>query len=68
MVIWGRTILVHHLAGWHFAAYWILCVVLATAAVTLAIVDIFVIRRRLRGQQQELITRTLDGVRDRPPK
>jgi hypothetical protein len=68
MLTWGRTFLVHHLSGWPFAVYWVFCAILATGAVALAVVDIAIIRRRLRQERQELISKTFENIRNVPPK
>jgi hypothetical protein len=68
MLTWGRTFLVSYLTGWRFGVYWVLCTILATGAVALALIDIFVIRRRLRQQHHQLISKTIENIRDCPPK
>jgi hypothetical protein len=65
MLIWGRTFLQSHLTGWRFAAYWIVCALLAGASVTLSLIDIVLIRRGLRQKQRQLVRKTFAKIRGR---
>lgn len=59
LLIWGLTWLRPVLAGIGFAVYWLLCLGFALAALVIAWLDWRSIRRQVRRQQQELLTRTL---------
>ena len=68
MLTWGRILLQGHLTGWRFVVYWTLCAILAAAAVALSVIDIMIIRRRLRQTHQQLVTKTFDHIRNAPPE
>ncbi len=48
MVIWGFTALKAHLAGLSYLIYWMVCLLLVTAAIYLALWDYWVMHKRER--------------------
>lgn len=64
MLIWGQTILKPYLKSWGFLIYWGLCFLFTFGAIFIALLDIFVMRRRTRREQRELLHRTLEDVEE----
>src|ERR1051325_11612236 len=62
MLIWGQTILKDYLRGLGYVLYWIGSFFFHLAAICIALVDLRVMRRRLRDEQKELVERTLEAV------
>jgi hypothetical protein len=59
LVIWGQTLLKPYLGGLGFMIYWLACFLCLGVAIAVALLDILILRRRIRVQQEELIKRTL---------
>jgi hypothetical protein len=59
LVIWGQTLLKPHLGGMSFMIYWLMCFLCLGAAILVALIDILIMRRRIRLQHAELVKRTL---------
>jgi protein-S-isoprenylcysteine O-methyltransferase Ste14 len=55
----GQTVLRDHLYGTRFALYWLLCLLLVTLAMAVALLDLFAVRHQARRQQLDLIQNTL---------
>jgi hypothetical protein len=69
MLIWGQTVLKTRLTGLSFVFYWLLCLLLTFLALATALVDLRLVRRRLRQEQKDLIQKTIEGVKaDRQDK
>ena len=72
LLIWGRTLLQPHLNGIAFILYWLACLGIIVLTMGIALWDIWVMRRRWRRQQDELVKRTLMEIelkkrQDQPP-
>lgn len=63
MLIWGHTTLEPHLTGRLYAFYWAACAAFAMLAVISALESIFMERRHLRAEHEELVRRTFDRIR-----
>ena len=59
MVIWGQTLLKPYLQQLTYVLYWLVCMFCLLVAVAMALLDLWVMRRRNRCQQEELYKRTL---------
>src|SRR5438445_10729539 len=59
MLIWGRTVFEHRLAGATFLLYWLVCFGFTFSAIFLALRDVSAVRRRAREEQRRLIERAL---------
>ncbi len=59
MVIWGQTLLHPYLEQLSFVLYWLACMFCLLVAVAMAVLDVWVMGRRNRCQQEELYKRTL---------
>jgi hypothetical protein len=51
MANWGCLVLRHALYGWWFAAYWLLCLALALAAIGFALADLLASWRAYRTER-----------------
>ncbi|MCL4176468.1 MAG: hypothetical protein KJ072_01810 [Verrucomicrobia bacterium] len=56
----GQTVLHRHLQGTRFALYWLLCLLLVTLALAIALLDLLAIRHQARRQQLDLLHHALD--------
>jgi hypothetical protein len=65
MLIWGQTVLKPHLDGIGFLIYWGVCFLFTFAAIGIALVDMRVVRQRVRAEQEALIRRTLANLESR---
>ena len=73
MLILGTTLFANHLRDLAFVFYWLTCFLLTGAAALLALIDMALIRREQRREQQELIATTLreaeaEKARKNPPE
>lgn len=59
MLALGLTVFSKYLSGRNFVIYWLACLLLTGVAAILALVDLFVLRRKLRKEQSDLIKSTL---------
>jgi hypothetical protein len=65
MLIWGETLLKPVLGrGVGFVVYWFACFVLTGLAMLIALLDFFIVRRRTRKEQHELLS---DATADLEP-
>lgn len=62
MANWGCLVLHRALYGWWFAGYWLVCLVLALAAVGLALVDLLVSWRAYRAEKARCRREQEDSV------
>lgn len=62
MLIWGQTILVPYLRGIGFLIYWGICFIFTIGAISIALLDVRAMRRRVREEQAALIQRTLEEI------
>lgn len=62
MLVLGLTLLSQHLQGWTFLFYWLGCFTFTLASIFVAFLDWWVIRRRTRDEQRDLIQKTLEEV------
>lgn len=63
LLIWGQTILKPILAGGWFVLYWGICFLFTFAAIIIALIDIWMVRRSTRQEQSELLHKTLEEIR-----
>ena len=63
MVTWGQTVLKPHLEQLSFVIYWLVCIFCLMVAVFLALLDMWVMGRRNRRQQEELYQRTMMEIK-----
>ena len=61
MLVAGLTIWYARLSGLRFAAYWGGCLVLALGALAIALLDLLVVRRRIREEQLRLLRESFGG-------
>jgi hypothetical protein len=59
MVVWGQTLLKPFLLGLGFIFYWLACLLCVTIVMATALVDIWVIRRRIRRHREEMFKQAL---------
>src|SRR5438128_6512604 len=64
LLIWGQTILKSHLNGLGFILYWFLCFIFTLLALLTALLDFWMVRRRTREAQKDLLKKAL-GQADR---
>ena len=62
MVIWGQTLLKPHLEQLTFVVYWLACIFCLLVAVSTALLDLWVMRRRNRREEEELFKHTLEEI------
>jgi hypothetical protein len=62
MLVLGLTLLNQYLRGWTFLFYWLGCFAFTLASIFVAFFDLWVIRRRTRDEQRDLIQKTLEDV------
>ena len=63
MVIWGQTVLKPHLEQLGYLLYWLACIFCLLVAVAMALLDMWVMGRRNRRQQEELYQRTMMEIK-----
>lgn len=63
MLIWGRTILTPHLDGLFYRVYWIGCLSFSVIAITIALLDIFVVRQWVKYERRLLAGRIRQDLR-----
>ena len=59
MVIWGQTVLKQYLVQLGYVLYWLACIFCLMVAMFMALLDLWVMGRRNRHQQEELYKRTM---------
>ncbi len=64
MLVWGQTVLKSYLAGWWFLMYWLVCFMFTGLAMLVALLDIWVVRRRIRETQTNI---WLNSMKETPP-
>jgi membrane protein implicated in regulation of membrane protease activity len=62
LLVWGQTILEPVLQGVGFLVYWLVCLLFTLAAIVIALLDIRVMRRRVREQHRHLLQQVLDEL------
>ena len=62
LVIWGQTVLKPHLVQLGFLLYWLACIFCLMVAMAMALIDLRVMGRRTRRQQEELEKRAMMGI------
>lgn len=62
MLVWGQTVLRERLEGVTFLVYWAFCFLFTFLAMLTGMIDLVLVRRRLRRQRRELIRETLRGL------
>ncbi len=67
MVIWGQTVLKPHLTGLWYVGYWIVCLGFTGLALLTALLDLWIIRHRLRQEQRDLLRRTWSPLEEDKP-
>lgn len=60
LLIWGQTILKPHLSGLGFIFYWLLCFCFTMLAMLTAWLDFWIVRRRTREAQRDMLKKALD--------
>ena|SRR5688572_10359441 len=60
LLIWGQTILKPHLSGLAFIFYWLLCFCFTILAMLTALLDCWIVRRRTREAQRDMLKKALD--------
>ena len=64
LLIWGQTILKPYLDGLWFILYWLACFAFTILALLTALLDFWIMRRRMRGEHRALFRDTFRE--DRP--
>ena len=65
MLIWGETLLEPHLGrGLGFILYWMACLALTALAMLVALLDFWIVRRRARLEQEQMITDATRNLSD----
>jgi hypothetical protein len=62
MLIAGETVLQGRLHEWGFLSYWMVCLLLTSAAIIIAFVDARALRRQTRDEARELLQSTLKEI------
>lgn len=65
LLIAGQTWLRDRLGGFRFLGYWFLCFLFTVLAMICAVLDLRAVRQRIRAEELDLISRTLNKL---PPK
>ena len=66
LLIWGQTVLRDSLQGVAFLAYWGCCFLFTLAAIITALLDVRATRRKAREEQDDLLKRTLEEIKNEP--
>ena len=70
MLVAGQTVLQGRMAGAAYIAYWVICLILTTAAIITALADVRATSHQIRRQERELIEHTIKQIeadaRNRP--
>ncbi|MDB6029145.1 MAG: hypothetical protein JWM68_5368 [Verrucomicrobiales bacterium] len=64
MLILGQTVLDSRLDGTLFIRYWLICFSLTGAAALVALMDILMIKRETKAEQEDLLNQTLHEIED----
>jgi purine-cytosine permease-like protein len=59
MVVVGESLLKEHLRAEAFIYYWLVCIIFTFLTMAIALVDYWVVRRRLHREQKELFQEAL---------
>ena len=62
MLIAGETVLQGKLQNITFVLYWLLCLILTTAAIMIAFLDVRALRRQTREEARDLLQTTLKEI------
>jgi len=62
MLIAGETVLHGQLENVNFVLYWLLCLILTTAAIIIAFLDARALRRQTREEARDLLQSTLKEI------
>ena len=63
MLVWGQTVLKPRLGqGIAFVLYWLACFAFTGLAILTALLDFWIVRRRSRVAQRELLRKTIDDL------
>ena len=62
MLVLGQTVLRDRLQSLAYVYYWLTCTVFTFLTLIVALLDMRVVRRRARQQQNELLEKTLRGI------
>ncbi len=62
MLVWGQTALKPTLQGLSFILYWAVCMCLTFLALMTALLDLWIVRRRGREQEKQLLNDTLRNI------
>jgi len=68
MLVWGQTALKSTLQGLPFILYWAVCMCLTFFALMIALLDLWIVRRRGREQEKQLLNDTLRDIRPKKEK
>ena len=60
MLVLGLTLFSQHLNGFRFAFYWLTCFLFTGLAAITALIDMALLRHKLRQEQRELIASTME--------
>ena len=64
MLILGQTVLKSRLDGSGYIRYWLICFALTGAAVLVALIDVLMVKRETKAEQEELLNETLHEIED----
>lgn len=62
MLIAGETVLSGRLREWGFLGYWLVCLLLTSAAIIIAFMDARALRRQTRDEARNLLQSTLKEI------
>ncbi len=68
LLIWGQTLLKPHLKGLLFIGYWLACLGFTLLALLTALLDMMVVRYRIRKSHRELLEKTWNKIDSRSAK
>jgi hypothetical protein len=60
LLLWGQTGLKGRLTGETYLYYWLSCILLTSLAFLVALLDLWIIRRRARARRKELVRKLLE--------
>jgi uncharacterized membrane protein len=68
MLVLGESVLKSRLQGSLFIRYWLICFALTGAAALVALMDLIMIKRETKAEQQELLSKTLHDIEEAEAK
>lgn len=68
MLVWGQIVLLPHMSGLAFDAYWGVCFALSVASVVFGVLDVRSLLEQVKLQQAVLFQRALRDVRESRPR